>query len=143
MKKLLPVLLLLLILSGGALYSYYSFVTFSPATISTQKRVMGASSKKQLLELPLPRDHKILSTDENTSRKVIIFESAHSTKNIQDFYKSVLLGKGWKIDVERQEGIFTVLEYKKTDDADVTVTASEQVATETTLVTINIRGNND
>ncbi len=143
MKKLLPILLFLLILSGGALYSYYSFVTFSPATFSGQKRVMGATSKKQLLELPLPRDHKILSVDENNSRKVIIFESQHSPENIQDFYKSVLLGKGWKIDVERQEGIFTVLEYKKTDDADVTVTASKQIATDTTLVTINIRIHND
>lgn len=100
-KKILPVFFALIFVFGG---SYYLFTNYKPKFIT---QVKGAKSQKNrtlyLDTIPLPTDSSEVGRNVRDSFSQLTASSRKSAQEIQRFFRSVLVAKGWKVKAEGDE----------------------------------------
>ena len=99
--------------------------------------VRGASSEDKT-ELPYPENYELVGIFEQGNERQVTYKTTYTASEIQRFYKNILSSKDWKINSESSPGIFTTTEYRF-EKKSVTVTASEQVYEEPTVVSLTIK----
>lgn len=118
--KTLAPLLLITSLTIGSIYYFY---TYQPKKLTAITEVKGVRTTK-IDDLPLPPESSLIASSKSTSASQTTFRSNTSTDDIEIFYKTILLEKGWIIDTEFITQDALVSKYKKGDYL-ISVTASQ------------------
>jgi hypothetical protein len=93
-KKALPVLVALLFVSGA---SYYLFSIYKPEIISQVKGAKSSKSDKIYLDtIPLPVGSQEVGRNIRDNFSQLTASSPKPAQEIQRFFRSVLISKGWK-----------------------------------------------
>ena len=108
-----------------AFYSYGSFSNFRPKSLIPVKEVKGVKVEDTRTKLPYPSNYEIIGNSTKEGRKQITFKTNLSAKEIQSFYRNVMISKDWEIHSTGSAEIFTTTTYRS-DKKEVSVTTSAQ-----------------
>lgn len=93
-KKVLPVILSLIFISGA---SYYLFSVYQPDIISQVKGAKSGKEKKDYLDtIPLPSESVEIGRNVREGFSQITVSSPKPSEEIQKFFRGVLISKGWQ-----------------------------------------------
>ena len=93
-KTALPIFFALCFVFG---LSYYLFSIYRPDIISQVKGAQSAKEKKSYLEsIPLPTGSQEIGRNEREGFSQITLSGLKSSQEIHNFFRSVLVSKGWK-----------------------------------------------
>lgn len=93
-KKTLPVLFALVLVLGG---SYYLFTDYRPDLFSQVKGAKTQKSDRNYLDtIPLPTGSQEVGRNERDGFTQITASCPKSAQEVQKFFRSVLVSKGWK-----------------------------------------------
>jgi len=93
-KKILPVFLALMFMFG---MSYYLFSVYKPIGASQVKGTKTSKSNEIYLDtIPLPADSKELGRIIGDGFEQVTVSSLKTNQEVQKFFRSVLISKGWK-----------------------------------------------
>lgn len=100
-KKALPVLFALILVFGG---SYYLFSDYRPDILSQVKGAKSQKSDKNYLDtIPMPTGSQEVGRNERDGFAQITASSPKSAQEVQKFFRSVLISKGWKPKTQGEE----------------------------------------
>jgi|GEM_PF-2849586 len=100
-KKTLPVLFALVLVLGG---SYYLFTDYRPELLSQVKGAKSQKSGKNYLDtIPLPTGSQEVGRNERDDFTQITASCPKSAQEVQKFFRSVLISKGWKPKTQGEE----------------------------------------
>jgi hypothetical protein len=119
-----------------ALTSYIYFATYEPKVLTQLPETKGTSTEETFF-LPYPRDSMELSNSETDLGKQITLEAPQTPEEITNFYKNILLSKGWEVETEGAAGIFFNTVYEKGEEY-IHITTSKQADKEASVVTIDM-----
>lgn len=100
--KYAKIIIPLVLLSAFAGIAYYKFITYRPALIETSKDNQKSEKPTALAELPIPTNYKELSSNSSNEGGQITLQTSESLQNSYNFYKNVLIGKGWTLRTENK-----------------------------------------
>lgn len=101
-------LIISFVLIQVSFFTYVNFLAYKPKVLRQLSEVKGV----QTIEtdtLPYPEGYNKISYDTTSKSRVTTVEISKSTKDVQNFYKNVLLSKGWEVESESD----LVVKYKK------------------------------
>ena len=88
----------LLVVAVVSILSVYNFQKFKPNVSSARRAKEGEQAGIHLpSDLPIPLNSKELSTVQSTDNIQMNLESEEKSESIYNFYKNILLDKGWSI----------------------------------------------
>lgn len=94
-KRVLPIFVALLFVFGA---SYYLFSIYKPELISQVKGAKSTKGDKLYLDtIPMPADTVEVGRNIRDDFSQITASSPKSSQEIQRFFRSVLVSKGWKV----------------------------------------------
>ncbi len=118
-KKTLPALFALVLVLGG---SYYLFTDYRPDLLS---QVKGAKSQKvsknYLATIPLPAGSQEVGRNERDDFTQITASCPRSVQEVQKFFRSVLVSKGWKPKTQAEDGLLSVVYSRDGEKLEVSV----------------------
>lgn len=127
LSVLIPALLLSL-----ALYSYGSFSNFKPKSLVPVREVKGVKVEEdERIKLPFPENYKIIGRNIKDGNEHITYQTSQTPKNIQTFYRNIMISKDWTMESTSKAGIFTTTKYESANKG-VSVTTSSQPIDEQT-----------
>lgn len=124
-KKSLPSLFALVVVLVG---SYYLFTNYKPNILS---QVRGAKSQKAnsdyLDTIPLPTESKEIGRNRRDGFSQITASCPKSPQEVQKFFRSVLVSKGWKpkVDAGHEEEFLSVVYVRDKEKMEVSVLSSD------------------
>jgi len=105
-KKSLPILLALFVVSVG---SYYTFYKYKPDILSQVKGAKSSKSQKSYIDsIPLPTGSRELGRNVREDFSQITALCTKSPKEAQKFFRSVLVSKGWKVKTQGEDLLSTI-----------------------------------
>lgn len=110
--------LVLLSITGIAVFSYIRFQSFRPAKIrnSGNSNTQAAPSSFPL-DLPSPPNSKELSSSKSSVSAQVVLETTETKEDVYNFYKNILLSKGWEIKADTNNDASTVTKYQKENES--------------------------
>jgi hypothetical protein len=132
-KKLILFLALLAILSGAV---YINFLRYTPKKLREVNEVKGFKSQEEFV-LPYPRYSKKIGETETSESRQVTIETEKTPQEIHNFYKNILLDKGWEVESEGLHDDFQVSKFKNEDKL-ITVVSSRQKDSGTSIASIEI-----
>jgi hypothetical protein len=124
-----------LIISG---MSFNYFNKYQPKVVRRVTEVRGAKTSDDANEVTLPQGALNVSFNQSYKSKQTTYQIDKSPKEIQNFYKTIFLEKGWEIDSEGQTNDLYVNKYKKENSAAVVI-SSPQGTDNTTIVSVETK----
>lgn len=117
-----------------AIISYFTFQTYLPKTLKQIEEVKGYSTERDI-DLPISKDAKELGRSNSTNGSQITYQLSESSENTQQFYKNIMIGREWNIEMQTQTDTTTKTKYRK-DNKRITITTSKQ--NDQTILSIEI-----
>ncbi len=118
-KKTLPVLLALVLVLGG---SYYLFTEYRPDLLSQVKGAKSQKASKNYLDtIPLPTGSQEVGRNERDGFTQITASCPKSAQEVQKFFRSVLVSKGWKPKTQADDGLLSVVYLRDGERLEVSV----------------------
>lgn len=119
-------------------YTYFNFSTFRPKALAEVREVRGTQTKRHSTDLAHPINSQKISTNTTSEGEIITLKTTDSIKDTQEFYKNVLTSKGWKIDTERQAGVFSNTKYKKNSSIINVALSKQSYDSNLTIISIEV-----
>lgn len=119
-KPILTVSLLLTV----ATISYFTFQTYLPKTLKQIEEVKGYSTERDI-DLPISKNAKELGRSNSTNGSQVTYQLTDSNENVQQFYKNIMIGREWDIEMQTNSDTTTKTKYRK-DNKRITITTSKQ-----------------
>lgn len=123
-----------LFLTGLFVFSYYTFTTYKPKSLRQIAEVKSAATS-DLSSLPYPKDSEKIGTDRTSSSEITTIRTSTSPQEVQDFYKTIFVSRGWEIESIGDFEDHKIYKYKNPDNTVTIQTFEEQ---DTTIVSIEM-----
>jgi hypothetical protein len=136
-KTFAPILFTFLVFLVLPIFAYTTFAGFKPQIPQEHDGLTG-SRTSFFKDIPYPLDAVVIGEDSTATGQTATLETKKTSIEVQEFYESVLLAQGWKIETKDEKDKLAIYEYKK-DEAKVMITSSTDQ--ETTVVTISLSKN--
>jgi|GEM_PF-1918544 len=93
--------------------SYGQFYKYQPKVLRRVAEVRGIQSDEEKEEFTYPQNAKNVSFNQSYKSRQTTFQIEKPPKDVQNFYKSIFMEKGWTIESEGATNDFFVTKYKK------------------------------
>lgn len=125
--KLLVVAVILLTVAGYLAYTKFS--TYSPKITNTAEIIEARGG----YVLPLPPKTVVLSTTDSSNNRTDNLESELTSREVQNFYKSLLLANNWEAKNEDTQDGFELAEFSNREGV-IKITTSTNNTNKTIVV---------
>ncbi len=118
--------------------SYNYFNRYQPKVVRRVSEVRGMKTSESENGIAIPQDAQNVSFNESYKTQQITFQIQKTPVEVQNFYKTIFLEKGWKIESEVEANDFFVTKYKM-DNSSAMVMSSYQGVDSLTIASVEMK----
>lgn len=136
-KKNLLLISILFLAFAIPTVAYVNFNVSKPKINRNEEKEVRGSKTGSAYTIPYPTEYEEIRVDETNESRQITLAVEKSPQEVQDFYKMILLERGWEIETETKGNTFYGTEYKLKKNR-INIVSAREENSKSTIVSISI-----